>query len=74
MDIERIDRLGGKVVARFWGTVLLLAVVLIGGGAVAFAVASGRWAMAIIVLVLAVPGLLLVRYLYSPTRRLSDFE
>ncbi|NNF10043.1 MAG: hypothetical protein HKN74_07155 [Acidimicrobiia bacterium] len=74
MDLEGIDRFGGKVVARFWGTVLLLAVVLIGGSAVVFAMATGRWAMAIIALVLAVPGLLVVRYLYSPKRRLTDFE
>lgn len=72
--LDRMDRFGGRVIGRFWGTILLAAVLLI---AVPIAIASaldGDWLGASISLGAAALGGAAVRYLFSGRRRLSDYE
>ena len=74
MDLQRLDAFGGKLIARFWGTLLLLAIVLVAGGAMVYAVATGQALVALLAALLALPGLLFVRFLFSSKRKLSDFD
>lgn len=72
--IDRLDRIGGKIVGRLWGIVMLIAIGLV---AVPIAVGSARdgdWLGTGIALGAAALGALFVRYLFSRHRRLSDYE
>lgn len=72
--MDRLDRAGGRIVARFWGTVLLAGAVVVAIPMLVGLVATGSWAGALVVTSLSIPPLALVRYLFSPSRRLSEIE
>lgn len=72
--LDRIDSFGGRLVARFWGTVLLVGI-LVGAIPLLYGSISTRsWSATAIVGVSAFAGLLFVRYLFSSKRRLSEME
>lgn len=73
--LDRVDRVGGKVVARFWGTLVAVAVTLVLVPMLVWALVNGEWLTAVVVLGAAVVVVsILVKYLFSSSRRLSDFE
>lgn len=72
--LERIDRAGGKLVSRLFGTILLLAVLAIGVPMLIGSLRQGEWTGAAVVGAASIAALALVRYLFSPERRLSDIE
>lgn len=72
--MERIDTVGGKLVARFFGVILLAGIVAVVVPVMVSSFAAGSWWSAVMAAAFGVPGLLLVRYLFSPRRRLSDIE
>lgn len=72
--LDRVDRVGGKVVARFWGTLVAVAVTLVLVPMLVWALVNGEWLTAVVVLGAVVVVSILVKYLFSSSRRLSDFE
>lgn len=72
--IDRIDRLGGKVIGRFWGAILLGAVLLIAVPIAIGAMVDGDWLGMAVAMAAAALGFAAVRYLFSSRRRLSEFE
>lgn len=72
--IDRIDQTGGRLVARFWGTLLLAGLVAALSSLLVFSIAAGSWTGVFVAIVVGVPGFALVRYLFSPDRRLSEIE
>lgn len=72
--LERIDAVGGRLVARFWGSVLGLALLFVGVPLVVGSLASGAWAGAAVSALALALGLALVRHLFSSKRRLSEME
>ncbi|NNF63191.1 MAG: hypothetical protein HKN07_02955 [Acidimicrobiia bacterium] len=72
--LDRIDSFGGRLVARFWGAVLLIGILV---GAIPLLVGSistRSWSATAIVGASTVAGLLFVRHLFSSKRRLSEME
>ncbi|MBT8200594.1 MAG: hypothetical protein KJO36_08760 [Acidimicrobiia bacterium] len=74
MNFDRIDRLGGRLVARFWGTLLLLGVLGIGMPMLIGSIVSGAWAGAVFTGIVSAVGLAIVGFLFSSRRRLSDLD
>ncbi len=74
MNFDRIDQLGGRLVGRFWGTLLLLGVLGIGMPMFIGSIVSGAWAGAVVTGVVSAVGLAMVGFLFSSRRRLSEFE
>ena len=72
--IDRIDRFGGKVIGRFWGTILLGAVLVIAVLIAIGAMLEGDWLGTGVALGAAALGVVTVRYLFSSRRRLSEYE
>lgn len=72
--LDRVDRVGGKVVARFWGIAIGVGGVAVLGSMFIWAVATGAWAAAAAAIGVGAGLAVLVRFLFSGNRRLSDFE
>lgn len=72
--INRIDRFGGKAIGRFWGAILLGAVLLIAVPIAIGAMVDGDWLGMAVAMAAAALGFAAVRYLFSSRRRLSEFE
>ena len=72
--LDRIDSFGGRLVARFWGTVLLLGILAAGVPLLFGAITSRSWLATGVVGTATLAGLLLVRHLFSAKRRLSEME
>ncbi len=74
MRLDRIDRLGGQIYARFWGSLLLIGVVAIGVPMLIGTISNRAWVGAGVTAFSTVAGLVLVRYLFSSKRRLSELD
>lgn len=72
--LDRIDRVGGKVVARFWGAILGVAIIAVLIPMFIWAIVNGAWLAALVSLGSLVALAVLVKYLFSGNRRLTDFE
>lgn len=72
--IEQADAVGGRLVSRLWGSLLLVALVVVGIPMTIATLWQGHWIGATVSGVVTIGGLLFVRYLFDRNRRLSDME
>ncbi|NND03591.1 MAG: hypothetical protein HKN91_12470 [Acidimicrobiia bacterium] len=72
--LDRVDSVGGKLIARFWGTLLGIVAVLVLLPMLVSAVRNEAWITGGVVLLVTAAVAALIRYLFSRNRRLSDFE
>ncbi len=72
--IEDVDRIGGRIYSRFWGTVFLVGVLVVAVPVMIGTLRDRHWIGFALSAGVAVAGLLFVRYLFSRNRRLSELE
>ncbi len=72
--IEDVDRIGGRIYARFWGTVFLIAVLVVAVPVSIGTLLDRHWTGFALSAGVTVAGLLFVRHLFSRNRRLSELD